>query len=544
MINTVCACGADLTAPERAAGSVLICKSCGQRVRIAAAEAIPIGAGAGDFDARLVIVSGPQGKGETIALGGVAEIDIGKENDRHIILPGTGVSRAHAKLVRLDFGPSRWKIVDTNSRNGVSVNGHKISETELNDGDTVQIGEYSLRYAVGMLEAGTAATPGTGGIRCPGCGTHYSAKTVVCTVCGVNIQTGKALITSRAMDDDDEFPANARKWIRIASWFAPLALFPIASEAFATHKPRATWIITGVTIAVSLFFLAGVIANHRQVPPELRDYMLWAGKPGAADARVQELTRRMFSKAVANGDDEDARVDRRDMEALNGAMYLAAEEHAHRVGEFHWYQLLTNTLLHAGILHLAGNLLFLLVFGLRVNELIGDAKMWIVYPLLAIFSGGVYMLAEWNQPLQPALGASGAIMGLAGMYFVFFPLHRVHMAIWLRLFPYVIFCKFFRMRGFWLLGLWLLINDVLPTVLSSLHPDRGPVDHVAHWAHLGGFISGVVIALVLLLTRQVNAHGSDIISVMLGPRAWGLIGKPATRDADQAEPHPSNPLSL
>src|ERR1700722_7527800 len=185
MINTVCACGADLKVPEKAAGSVLVCKSCGQRIRIAAAEALPIGAGSGDFDARLVIISGPQGKGDTIKLGGVADIDIGKDDDRHIVLPGTGVSRAHANLVRLDFGPSRWKIVDTNSRNGVLVNGHRISETELIDGDMGQIGEFSLRSAVGLLEPGTAATPGIGGIRCPGCGTHYSAKTVVCTICGV-----------------------------------------------------------------------------------------------------------------------------------------------------------------------------------------------------------------------------------------------------------------------------------------------------------------------------------------------------------------------
>ena len=534
MINTVCACGAEFKVPEKAAGSAMPCKSCGQRVRIAAAEALPIGAGAGDFDARLVIISGPQGKGDTIALGGIAEIDIGKSEDRHIFLPGTAVSRAHAKLVRLDFGPSRWKIVDTGSRNGVLINGQRVTEAELNAGDVIQIGEYTLHYAVGALEAGTTATPVVGGIRCPGCGTLYTTNTVVCTTCGIDIKTGKTLITSRAMDEED-FPANARKWIRVASWFSPLGIFPIASEAFATHKPRATWIITGVTILVSFFFLAGAIANHHDVPPELRDYMLWTGKPGAADARVELLTRRMFSKAMEPGNDEEMKVDKRDMQALNIAQRLAAAEHAHLTGEFHWYQLLTYTLLHQGVMHLAGNLVFLLVFGLRVNELIGDAKMWVVYPILAACSGGALVITNWNQPIGATLGASGAIMGLAGMYFVFFPVHRVHLAIWLRLAPYVIFSKIFRMRGFWLLGFWIILQDILPTVIAASRPDRGAADHVAHWAHLGGFISGVAIALVLLLTRQVNAHGSDIISAMLGPKAWNLIGKPASRNVDQTE---------
>jgi membrane associated rhomboid family serine protease len=82
--------------------------------------------------------------------------------------------------------------------------------------------------------------------------------------------------------------------------------------------------------------------------------------------------------------------------------------------------------------------------------------------------------------------------------------------------------KTFRMSGFWLLVLWVGWNDLLPTLLSGTQTGDG----VAHWAHLGGFISGVVLALALLIGRQVSAHGSDVLSMALGPTAWKLIGRP------------------
>jgi membrane associated rhomboid family serine protease len=74
---------------------------------------------------------------------------------------------------------------------------------------------------------------------------------------------------------------------------------------------------------------------------------------------------------------------------------------------------------------------------------------------------------------------------------------------------------------------WIGLNDVLPTVLG-IH------DHTAHWAHLGGFLCGMALALILLLTRQVDANGGDILSVTLGPAAWKIIGTPADRTRAQA----------
>src|SRR3954470_20591738 len=136
MIETICTCGKAVRAPEAAAGRAMRCKACGHAVRLAAGEAISPEAALGDFDARFVVAAGPDSVGDCIALGGIPDLEIGKIDGKHIILAGgTMVSRAHAKMVRLDFGPSRWKVVDTNSRNGVFVNGHQVAEAELSDGD-------------------------------------------------------------------------------------------------------------------------------------------------------------------------------------------------------------------------------------------------------------------------------------------------------------------------------------------------------------------------------------------------------------------------
>ena len=79
--------------------------------------------------------------------------------------------------------------------------------------------------------------------------------------------------------------------------------------------------------------------------------------------------------------------------------------------------------------------------------------------------------------------------------------------------------KLFTVRGFWVVSFYIAY-DVLYTVI-------GLEDDMAHWAHLGGFIAGVIIALVLLLSRRVNARGGDILSALLGKRAWALVGRPS-----------------
>ncbi|HEX8522263.1 MAG TPA: rhomboid family intramembrane serine protease [Tepidisphaeraceae bacterium] len=364
------------------------------------------------------------------------------------------------------------------------------------------------------------------GPKCPCCNQQLAPGAKICVSCGIDIKTGRALVTSRGLDEE-KIETHASIWIRFISWFMPIGVLPIASEAFGTRKPYVVWGVTVATIVVSLAYLPMLRAFERGDSEDGILLMQWSGdreqmrahfektKQELKETVKRELAQERFGTGRRRGM-EDRRTEREINAKID--QYVAAKLPP-RKAEFHWYQLLTSGLLHGGFLHLAGNLLFMLIFGLRVNELIGNAKMAIVYPLLMVTSAASHHIMYIDQPLAPYLGASGAIMGLAGMYFVLFPAQKVHMIAWFRILV-IRGWKVFRMRGFWMLLLWIAWNDVLPTALKSQ-------DHVAHWAHLGGFVSGALLAIALLLARMVSARGTDLLSVVLGKRAWDLMGKPA-----------------
>ena len=171
MIRMRCGCGNTIDVPETGVNKDHACKQCSRRLRPVCAEALSDGAGGGDFDAMLLVRAGPKGVAEQIVLGGCAEIGLGKLPASAVALPGNKVSRQHAKLARVDFGPSRWKIVDTNSTNGLFVNDNRVAEHDLQAGDKVNIGEYTFEYtmiameeplAVESTESPAASKPVTG----------------------------------------------------------------------------------------------------------------------------------------------------------------------------------------------------------------------------------------------------------------------------------------------------------------------------------------------------------------------------------------------
>ena len=146
MINTRCKCGRAVSAPESQIGQNIACEKCGQKLRFVSAEQLPESAGAGDFDA-VLIISSTEGE-QRIHLGGVFEITIGKLPDENIVLPGQRISRTHCKLLRLDFGPSRWEIQDNNSTNGLFVNEERVQSHELKNGDQIVVGENAMQFVI------------------------------------------------------------------------------------------------------------------------------------------------------------------------------------------------------------------------------------------------------------------------------------------------------------------------------------------------------------------------------------------------------------
>jgi membrane associated rhomboid family serine protease len=546
MIEALCGCGWKWARAESAVETGRTCPKCGQRLAIACGETLPDGAGAGDFDALFDVIDGPDREGDRIFLGGVAEITVGKLDGSSVLLAGGKmVSRRHCTLGRVDFGPSRWSVVDNRSTNGLFVNGERVTSRELEDGDVVRVGEYELRYGHAVervkIPAAEAASPrvqgGASAVVCPSCERSLPHNAKICVGCGIKVPSGRPVLIS-ADTDESVVHGNAETYISLISWVVwvtPLPI-PLMSEAFGSKKPWTIRIIALLTCLASLAVLIGSFgATGTDVPG--KGLMLWP--PGGVNfaagltftpREVREMLsemdageRREFEqvKDQLRGTVPDKELDRRAIETMMRPLLEEMADRLPRPDEFRAYQLLTHAFLHdfgsvyGFALHLGGNLLFMLVFGTRVNALLGNIATAVIYPLLAIGAAGIYL---WlGHPNGPMLGASGAIMGLAGMYLVLFPVHRVYCGMWFR-FRWWVTMKIFAVRGFWV----LLIYFAYDAVMVAL----GVASGTAHWAHLGGFSLGVLIAVGLLVSRQFNCGGGDLLSVVLGRHAWGLIGRP------------------
>ncbi len=143
--------------------------------------------------------------------------------------------------------------------------------------------------------------------------------------------------------------------------------------------------------------------------------------------------------------------------------------------------LLSHMFLHGGILHLAGNMLFLHIFGNNVEDMMGSARFLVFYLLCGIVAGLSFSLAHSSSGV-PLVGASGAISGVMGAYIIRFPRARIDTAIMLLVFV----LARIRIPAFILLGCWVWMQFL--SVTSGRH------DGVAYEAHLAGFILGMLVS--------------------------------------------------
>ena len=153
-----------------------------------------------------------------------------------------------------------------------------------------------------------------------------------------------------------------------------------------------------------------------------------------------------------------------------------------------WMTLITSQFLHAGFLHLAGNMLYLWIFGNNVEEQLGRLKFLIFYlacGVLAVFTQWFFNLGS----TVPSLGASGAIAGVMGAYFFRFPTVRI-----LTLVPIGIFLTTVRIPAILYLGIWFL-QQAFYGVASLEVPMTVGMEGggIAYWAHAGGFIFGAAL---------------------------------------------------
>jgi membrane associated rhomboid family serine protease len=148
--------------------------------------------------------------------------------------------------------------------------------------------------------------------------------------------------------------------------------------------------------------------------------------------------------------------------------------------------LFTAMFLHAGLLHLVGNMLYLWVYGNNVEHRLGPVMFLVWYLATGAAATLFFMLFAANTQV-PLVGASGAVSGVLGFYFLWFPGHTVR--VFAFLFPFYVGSFFLNARI--VLGLYLVVDNLLPFLIA---PTGSPV---AHGAHIGGFFAGVLVAWLM-----------------------------------------------
>ncbi|MGC9996079.1 MAG: rhomboid family intramembrane serine protease [Terriglobia bacterium] len=161
---------------------------------------------------------------------------------------------------------------------------------------------------------------------------------------------------------------------------------------------------------------------------------------------------------------------------------------------------LVSMFLHGGWLHLLGNMLFLFVFGRSVEDRYGHLKFLLLYLLSGFAGASLHILLNAGSRL-PSIGASGAIAGVLGAYFICFPRARIT-----TLFFLIFFFWRVELPAVLVLGYWFLIQFVTGYQMLAIQSATG--GGVAWWAHVGGFLTGLVLALIL-----EPAHGGAVVEV-------------------------------
>ncbi|WP_339767836.1 rhomboid family intramembrane serine protease [uncultured Pseudosulfitobacter sp.] len=161
-----------------------------------------------------------------------------------------------------------------------------------------------------------------------------------------------------------------------------------------------------------------------------------------------------------------------------------------------YYTLVSSMFLHGGWMHLAGNMLFLFIFGDNIEDEMGHGPYLGFYLLSGVAAAlAQYVVAPFSG--VPTVGASGAIAGVMGGYLLLFPKAKVDILI-----IFIVFFRIFPIPAWVMLMLWFGMQFIGGL---GANPDAGGV---AYWAHAGGFIAGLVFAIPLWLRRGGTAFWS------------------------------------
>jgi membrane associated rhomboid family serine protease len=165
-----------------------------------------------------------------------------------------------------------------------------------------------------------------------------------------------------------------------------------------------------------------------------------------------------------------------------------------------WPTLITCMFLHGGWTHFLSNMWMLYLFGDNVEDRMGPARYLVFYLLCGVAAG---LAHRYVEPLSgvPTVGASGAIAGVLGAYFVLYPRAEV-----LTVVPIFFYPLFFEMPAVVFLGVWF-VSQLFSGTLTVVRPEL--VSSVAFWAHVGGFVAGIVLLPVFLDPAKAPTERSE-----------------------------------
>jgi len=234
-------------------------------------------------------------------------------------------------------------------------------------------------------------------------------------------------------------------------------MFPIRDHNPSNRLPVVTWALIAANVAIFLSYFPGIGGSERQL---MAFFDTWALVPAE----------------VLAGDDG--------------------------------YTIVTSMFLHAGWMHLIGNMVFLWIFGDNMEDLLGHLGFLAFY----LASGGAAALGQiltGPGSVVPMVGASGAIAGVMGGYLLMFPRARIDVLVIL-----LVLVRIFTIPAWLMLGLWFglqLVNGLSMDIVGG---------GVAYWAHAGGFVAGIALVLPLWMRRG-------------GPSYWARWhGKPPHDEVD------------
>jgi membrane associated rhomboid family serine protease len=158
-----------------------------------------------------------------------------------------------------------------------------------------------------------------------------------------------------------------------------------------------------------------------------------------------------------------------------------------------YWPIITHQFLHGGLFHIVANMWTLWIFGDNVEDRMGSLRFAIFYLLCGSIAGLTHMFINPDSTV-PSVGASGAIAGVLGAYLIFFPTARLVVLLPIFFFPF-----FFEVPAVFYLVLWFLIN-----LFSGTAALAGPqqVGGIAFWAHIGGFVSGMLLCRLFVRRRR------------------------------------------